>query len=104
MSRIILASFKGNLHTTVISYYSLINHDEEPGAEDFYQHPSALIFRLLKHNFHTIGWDFNATQHVNSNDVVYHCDSNGTSSSPIILICMFIFNCWHHKDTCEFGV
>lgn len=37
ISQIILASFKGNLHTKVISYYGLINHHQELGVEGLYQ-------------------------------------------------------------------
>ena len=58
--RIMIANFKGNPQTTVISCYSPTNVHDEIEVEDFYNELAAVVRQLPKHTFIVIGGDFNA--------------------------------------------
>ena len=75
--RIMIANFKGNPQTTVISCYSPTNVHDEIEVEDFYNELAAVVRQLPKHTFIVIGGDFNAQLgKSDDNRYTYHTTTN----------------------------
>ena len=58
--RMVVATFNGNPSTTIISYNSPTNVNEETGLITFYDKLSSLVRSIPKHNVLVIGGDMNA--------------------------------------------
>ena len=58
--RMIVATFNGNLSSTIISCYSPTNFSEETDHIAFYNELSSLARSIPKHNILIIGGDMNA--------------------------------------------
>ena len=56
----IIATFNGNPHTTVVSCYSPTNVCEETDVIEFYGHLDSLVRSVPKHNVLVVGGDMNA--------------------------------------------
>ena len=76
-SRIVIASFNGNPHTTVISCYSPTNVCDEQEVDDFYNDLSSLVRTVPKHNVLILGGDLNAQLGKNEyHKHAYHDETN----------------------------
>ena len=75
--RIIIATFNGNPHTSVISCYSPTNVSEEQDVIVFYDELSSLVRSIPKHNVQIIGGDFNAQLgHSHYHKHTFHKETN----------------------------
>ena len=55
-----IANFKGNPHTSVISFYSPTNVSDDQEIELFYTRLTSLTRQIPKHNVLILGGDLNA--------------------------------------------
>ena len=72
----IIATFNGNPHTTVVSCYSPTNVCEETDVIEFYGHLDSLVRSVPKHYVLVVGGDMNA--HIGLSDGHKHCYHDAT--------------------------
>ena len=55
-----VTTFNDNSSTTIISYYSSTNVNDDTNLIIFYNEQSSFVRSILKHNVQIIGWDMNS--------------------------------------------
>ena len=74
--RIIVAEFKGNPTTTIISCYSPHNSSNEEELKDFYNIMRSTLEHVPAHNFLLVAGDFNAKLGADDAKYTYHLETN----------------------------
>ncbi|XP_046841942.1 uncharacterized protein LOC124436059 [Xenia sp. Carnegie-2017] len=74
--RIIIADFKGNPTSTVISCYSPHNSSSEDELNDFYSTLRSSLEQVLAHNFLLVAGDVNAKLGADDAKFTFHLDTN----------------------------
>ena len=106
-SRILIASFKGNPKTVLVSCYSPYNLASLEEVEKFYEQVSNLISTIPSHNNLIIGGDFNARisgkflyhSVVNRNVNSLKLSSNNTIFWPVTRFFKNLTGNYGHRDT-----
>ena len=84
--RIIIADFKGNPTTTIMSCYSPHNSSNEEELNDFYSTMRSTLEHVPAHNFLLVAGDFNAKLGADDAKYAYHLETNRNGDHLVDLV------------------